>query len=72
MSEEKIVDVPSKAQPLGPGDPVEHDAASQMGGTFAERKAAREKAEKASSKAVSSDSDSTENKSVTRKRTSRK
>jgi len=54
MAESKPVEIPSresKATPLGPGDPVEAPAWSQMGGTFAERKKAREAAEK---KAVSS------------------
>jgi hypothetical protein len=37
----KPLDVPTgKAEPLGPGEPVEHSALSQMGGTFAERQAA--------------------------------
>lgn len=54
MAASKPVDVPvaePKAQQIGPGDPVEAPALSQMGDTFAERKKAREKAEK---KAVSS------------------
>ena len=59
-------EIRSKATPLGPGDPVEHSALSQMGGTFAERKAAREKAE---AKAVETDEEQVENKSVARKRT---
>lgn len=64
MSDEKAVDLPQKATPLEPGEPVEaFDVRS--GGTFAERKAAREKSgEKAVEKA--------ENKSVSRKRTARK
>jgi hypothetical protein len=34
----KAVDVPTgKAEPYGPGDPVEHSAVTQMGATFAER-----------------------------------
>lgn len=54
------VDVPAvKATALEAGEPVEHEALSQMGATFAERKAAREKAEK---RAVSSRS--AENKAV--------
>lgn len=36
----KPVDVPDKAEPLGPGDAVVHSATSVMGGSFAERKAA--------------------------------
>lgn len=60
-------DIPQKATPLGPGEPVPaHDVSS--GGTFAERKAARESAE---SKAVEKDDELVENKAV-RKRASRK
>ena len=47
---------------------VEVPAVTQMGGTFAERKAAREKAEKPAAKAVQD----AENKSVKTRRTARK
>lgn len=43
MAEEKSTDTREPgATPIGPGEPVEHVALSQMGATFAERKAARE------------------------------
>lgn len=72
MADEKAVDVPKgRATPLGPGDPVEYPPLSQMGSTFAERKAAREAAEaKAQGKSVSSDE--VEDKAVSGKRTTRK
>lgn len=64
MAKEKALDIPEgKAQPLGPGDPEEARALSQMGTTFAERAKA---AKKTSSKAV--DSDGAENKSVSSSR----
>ena len=51
MTEKKIVDLPAKATPLEPGDPVVVPAV--LGGTFAERKAARLKAvQSAENKAV--------------------
>lgn len=56
----------SKAKDLKPGDPVEVSSLSQMGGTFAERAAAREKAEKAQAKAVTADENVVEDKAVTR------
>ena len=40
--DERAVEAPHAATPLKPGKPVEHQALSQMGGSFAERKAARE------------------------------
>lgn len=42
---EKPVELPSKATPLGPGDPVEMPGS--LAGTFAERRKAREAREKA-------------------------
>lgn len=67
MAGEKAVDLPEKVTPVEPGEPVEaFDVRS--GGTFAERKAAREKAAKPDEKAV----EKAENKSVSRKRTSSK
>lgn len=48
----------SRATPVEPGDPVEAPALTQMGGTFAERQAAR----KAAAKSVKSDA--AEDKSV--------
>ena len=42
MTVKKIADLPAKATPLEPGDPVV--VPSILGGTFAERKAARLKA----------------------------
>lgn len=62
------------ATPVEPGDPVEAAALSQMGATFAERQAAREKFEKAAAKSVKSDA--AEDKSVssasTKSRTKKK
>lgn len=52
----------TRATPVEPGDPVEATALSQMGATFAERQAAREKAERAAAKSVKSDA--AEDKSV--------
>lgn len=68
MAKNEPVDVDlTRAQPVEPGEPVEATALSQMGATFAERQAAREKAVKGSqteNKAVSSAS--------TKKRTAKK
>lgn len=55
----------SKAEPVKPGDPVEVSSLSQMGGTFAERAAARAKAEKTQAKAVTADDDVVEDKAIT-------
>lgn len=43
--DESAEDAP-KATPVGPGEPVEADAVTQSGSTFAERAKAREAAEK--------------------------
>jgi hypothetical protein len=53
--ETPAVDIPAKATPIEAGDPVEDIAVSQLGGTFAERAAARAKAEKAVSKSSAED-----------------
>jgi len=73
------VDLPGKATPYGPGDPVEAFDVAASGGTFAERKAAREAAdeadEQADDKAAKSKAvkgDDAENKAVGRKQTTRR
>lgn len=55
MGVQKPNGITAKASPLGAGDPVEGDALSQMGATFAERKAAREKASDRGGKQVKAD-----------------
>lgn len=65
------VEIPSKATPIGPGDPVEDIAVSQLGGTFAERAAARQKSERGT-KRVKADSDDVEDKAVKRASTKAK
>jgi hypothetical protein len=65
------VDLPERATPLEPGEPVEMPAVSQMGGTFAERKAAREELDAkavSGSKAENKSVDSSESKSRPRRR----
>lgn len=61
----------TKATPIGPGDPVEHPALSQMGGTFAERAAAAKKAEPKAVKADEAE-DKAVKTSATKSRSTRK
>jgi hypothetical protein len=72
LSGEKAVDLPQRATPIEPGEPVAaFDVRS--GGTFAERRKAREAADKKESKAVEADeAETVENKSVPRKRAAKK
>jgi hypothetical protein len=71
MAESTPVDIPQKSTPIEPGEPVEQIAVSQLGGTFAERAAARQKLE-SGRKRVKADTDDVEDKAVKRASTKAK